>query len=172
MDLGVGANEETTPGARSPATERRKPARDAKRKEFAEQVRAAADFAQKRDPRVARYQERLRAEREARAEAREAERRRRRDEFEKERERWREEVEYERAAALECSRRDQRQLEQAEARLNAAEGVVSQLRRDNEALREELADALQKLDLGGELEQLRMEREQRALNHRATNTEE
>ena len=82
--------------------------------------------------------------------------------LEAERERWREEVEYERAAALERSRRDQRQLEQAEARLHAAEGVVTQLRRDNAALREELADALQKLDLGGELEQLRVEREQRA----------
>lgn len=82
--------------------------------------------------------------------------------LEAERERWRQEVEYERATSLERNRRDQRQIEQVQARLDASEGVVAQLRSDNQALQEELASVLQKLDLGGELEQLRVEREQRA----------
>ena len=81
--------------------------------------------------------------------------------LEAERERWRQEVEYERATSLERNRRDQRQIEQVQARLDASEGVVAQLRSDNQAL-QELASVLQKLDLGGELEQLRVEREQRA----------
>ena len=79
-----------------------------------------------------------------------------------ERQRWREEVEHERASALERVRKDARVLEQARARLDAAEGVVVQLRADNMSLRQELAEALQRLELGGELEELRTERSQRA----------
>ena len=55
-------------------------------------------------------------------------------------ERWREEVEHERAKALERSSLHVKQLQKCQARLNAAEGVVAQLREDNSTLRAELAE--------------------------------
>ena len=79
-----------------------------------------------------------------------------------ERQRWKEEVDHERRNGLERSRRDARLLERAQARLDAAEGVVMQLRADNDMLREELATTRQREELEGELEQLRVERSQRA----------
>lgn len=82
--------------------------------------------------------------------------------LEAERLRWREEVDLERAKALERSRMDARRIEQLQARLDASEGVIAQLRMDNEQLRDELATATNKLELGGELDQLRTERSQRA----------
>ena len=52
-----------------------------------------------------------------------------------ERQRWREEVEHERLASLERSKRDARQIR---SRLDAANGQISSLLADNEALRMEL----------------------------------
>ena len=77
------------------------------------------------------------------------------------RQRWQEEIEHERSAALDRARRDARLLERSQARLEAAEGVVAQLRADNELLRGELAQCKQRDELEGELELLRVERSQR-----------
>lgn len=82
--------------------------------------------------------------------------------LEAERSRWLEEIEHERAAALDRSRRDARLLERCQARLDAAEGVVAQLREDNAQMRDELGQVRGLQELGGELEQLRTERSARA----------
>lgn len=77
-----------------------------------------------------------------------------------ERQRWREELEHEQRSTLERGRRDARLLDRVQARLDAAERVVQQLRADNVQLREELIGSRQ-LGAEGELEQLRLERSQR-----------
>lgn len=79
-----------------------------------------------------------------------------------ERQRWRDEVAVERASSLERSRRDAHQLERTQARLDAAEGVVAQLRADNETLRMELTEAQRQVERGGDAEQVRSERSRRA----------
>lgn len=79
-----------------------------------------------------------------------------------ERARWQEEIEHERAASLDRSRRDARLLEKCQARLDAAEGVVAQLRQDNAQMREELGQVRGLHEVSGELEQMRVERTARA----------
>ena len=78
-------------------------------------------------------------------------------------ERWREEVEHERAKALERSSLHAKQLQKCQARLNAAEGVVAQLREDNSTLRAELAELRGHQEFNDEqLAALRNEKTQRA----------
>ena len=48
---------------------------------------------------------------------------------------------------------DARRQEQLQARLDAAEGVIAQLRSDNAQMRQELTAVAGKVELGGELEQ-------------------
>lgn len=79
-----------------------------------------------------------------------------------ERARWHEELEHEHMASLDRSRRDARLLEKCQARLEAAEGVVAQLRQDNAQMREELGQVRGLQEVSGELEQLRTERTARA----------
>lgn len=71
-----------------------------------------------------------------------------------ERQRWREEIEHERVTSLERIRRESRQTH---AKLEAALGVISELRADNEALRHRELSAMQHLELE-ELEEHRKER--------------
>lgn len=82
--------------------------------------------------------------------------------LEAERARWREELEHERLASLDRGRRDARLLERVQARLDAVEGVVAQLRQDNSYLHEELVQARGLQELSGELEALKTERSARA----------
>ena len=75
--------------------------------------------------------------------------------------RWQEELQRERVSSLERGQRDARALERTRARLEAAEGVVVQLRQDNNQMREELGQVRGLQELSGELEQLRTERSAR-----------